>query len=99
MSLIIHSLLHSKWGFFPWCLTFFKTATISLDEFDAVGDHLNGTALDSFVGFPLVIIENAGDSDFSPLVQMLRADFRKAVEGCNFYPSGFFLTCPKCQIE
>ena len=34
MSLIIHSLLHSEWGFFPWCLTFFKSATIRLDEFD-----------------------------------------------------------------
>jgi hypothetical protein len=99
MSLIIPSLLRLKWGFFRCCLTFFKAAAIRLDEFDVVGDHLYSAPFGPFIGFPLGMIQDSGNSYFSALVQMLLADLREAVETGHLDPAGLFFACPKCQIE
>ena len=87
MSLIIHSLLNSKWGFFPWSLTFCKASPIRFDELDAVGDHLYSAAFGTFVGFPLGMIEDSGNSDLCALVQVLFTDLRQALKAGYLDPA------------
>ena len=74
MSLIIHSLLHSEWGFFPLVLAFLSRFSVNLDELDVIGNNLKDTPFDPFICFPLGMIQNSGNSYFSALVQMLLAD-------------------------
>ena len=68
--------------------TFRESPPICPDKLNVVGDHLNGASFNAFVGFPLLIIENAGDSDLGALVQMLFNDLREAVETGDLDPSG-----------
>jgi len=99
MSLIIQSLLNSKWGFFPWSLTFFKASAIRLDELDVIGDHLDGAALDPLICFPLGMIEDSGNSDLGALVKVFLADLGEAVETGHLYPAGFLFPCPESEIK
>ena len=66
--------------FLPLDLDLLQIRAIRLDELDVVGDHLYGAAFDPFIGFPLGMIEDSGNSDFGALVQVLLADLREAVE-------------------
>ena len=99
ISLIIHSLLYSKWGAVFVVFTLCEPSIIRLDEFDAVGDHLYGAAFDPFICFPLGMVEDSGDSYFSALVQMLFADLREAIETGHLDPAGFLFACPESQVE
>ena len=51
-------------------LTFLKSPAVRRDEFDAVGDDLEGGAVLAIIGCPLILVEDADNGDPGSLVEI-----------------------------
>lgn len=84
---------------FRGCFPFLESPAVCLDELDGVPDDLEGAAVLSIVGGPLVLIEDSGDGDTCSFVQILGADLGQLVEGYALDPAGFLFPGLKSDVE
>lgn len=80
-------------------LSLLESPAIRLDELDGVSDDLEGAAVLSIVGGPLVQVQDSGDGDPGAFVEMLGADLGQLVEGHALDPAGFLFAGLECDVE
>jgi len=65
-----------KWNI-VFVLPFFKATAVGFNEFQRIGDQLKRASLNSFIGFPFLLIERANNSNAGALVKIFLCDFGK----------------------
>lgn len=93
-----HAGLPSEWNVF-FALAFFEPPAVRFDEFQGIGQQLEGASLDPFVRFPFVLVERSKYCDSRSFVEILLGDFRELLKTHDLDPSGFLLSRPEGDVE